>query len=509
MSTPKPGPYATVSDLDTTADYPPAPPASHGDTWVSSSRRKDKDGADDDPLRGYRDEVRILRESVAALTNQRDQLNSELGARANKLQVVEQLQQSKDSQYEHQERELAACKEEISALRQKLEAVTTSRDQLQSDLSALSGKLQRIEHPESESEKQFAQLEWQLRERDERIAALTEEMASRANQQFLETAEREDLQARLERARADISAMAQRRERQANGQSDAERERIWREASVAQHQEDLTHLQRRVTRHREDLQRAEAHRQVVQAMVWEREHMLDERDARLRTLQKEVDAQRSDHGKTLERANNQLAQALARSGAGERHFGEPFPAATVPVADAESRQRIGALEAQLAEGREALRQLQEQLQGAQHTNQALRDELAVAEGRLREAEEGSQHFEARPQSEVATHVPTPRSGQRLLVRTEGAAGIVHVLGRRTTIGRIPGNDLCVDSESVSRHHAVVLVGDNGTMIEDLNSTNGVFVNEVRVSRHELRPGDVVTIGKVRFRFVFKPDSDQH
>ena len=94
----------TVSDLDTTADYPPAPPASHSDTWVHSSRRKDKDGAEDDPLRGYRDEVRILRESVAALTNHRDQLQAELGARANKLQVVEQLQQSKDVQFEHQER---------------------------------------------------------------------------------------------------------------------------------------------------------------------------------------------------------------------------------------------------------------------------------------------------------------------------------------------------------------------------------------------------------------------
>ena len=507
MSTPKPGPFATASDLDITADYPPAPPASHGDTWVKSSHPKDKDGADHDPLRGYRDELRILRESVAALTNQRDQLQSELGARANKLKVVEQLQQSKDSQYEHQERELAACKEEISALRQKLEAVTTSRDQLQSDLSALSGKLQRIEHPESE--KQFAQLEWQLRERDERIAALTEEMAARAHQQFLESAEREDLQARLERARADISAMAQRRDREANGQSDSERERLWREAAVARHQEDLTHLQRRVIRHREDLQRAEAQRQVLEAMLREREDMIDERDTRLRTLQKEVDSQRSDHGKTLERANNQLAQALSRSGAGERHFGEPFPAATLPVPDPESRQRIDALEAQLADGREVLRQLQEQLQGAKNSNQALRDELAVAEGRLREAEDGSQNAEAPPQSEVATHVPTPRSGQRLLVRTDGDSGIVHVLERRTTIGRIPGNDLCVDSESVSRHHAVVLVGDNGTMIEDLNSTNGVMINDVRVLRHELRPGDVVTIGKIRFRFVVKPDSDHN
>ncbi len=100
--------------------------------------------------------------------------------------------------------------------------------------------------------------------------------------------------------------------------------------------------------------------------------------------------------------------------------------------------------------------------------------------------------------------PLP-AGQRLLVRTEGDSGIVHVLGRRTTIGRTPDNDLSIDAESISRHHAVVLATDTSTVVEDLNSTNGVFVNDVRVTRHELRAGDVLTIGKASFRYVLKPD----
>ncbi len=87
------------------------------------------------------------------------------------------------------------------------------------------------------------------------------------------------------------------------------------------------------------------------------------------------------------------------------------------------------------------------------------------------------------------------------MRTVGDTGIVHVLGRRTTIGRIPSNDLCIDTEFVSRHHAVVLVTDSGTVVEDLNSTNGVFVNDVRVTRQELREGDVLTIGTTSFRYV--------
>jgi len=93
---------------------------------------------------------------------------------------------------------------------------------------------------------------------------------------------------------------------------------------------------------------------------------------------------------------------------------------------------------------------------------------------------------------------------RVLVRTEGDSGIVHRLGRRTTIGRTPDNDLCIDADFISRHHAVVLDAAGGTVIEDLNSTNGVFVNGLRVGRRQLAVGDMVTIGKTAFRFLVKP-----
>jgi hypothetical protein len=96
---------------------------------------------------------------------------------------------------------------------------------------------------------------------------------------------------------------------------------------------------------------------------------------------------------------------------------------------------------------------------------------------------------------------------RLLVRTEGDTGIVHLLRRTTTIGRTPDNDLCIDADFISRHHAVVLVAAGGTVLEDLNSTNGVYVNGVRVSRHQLTEGDLVTIGKTGFRYILKPQAE--
>jgi len=95
-------------------------------------------------------------------------------------------------------------------------------------------------------------------------------------------------------------------------------------------------------------------------------------------------------------------------------------------------------------------------------------------------------------------------GARLLVRSQDGHEVVHVLGRKTTVGRTPDNDLQIDASFISRHHAVLLVHGTQTVIEDLNSTNGVYVNSHRISRETLNDGDLVTVGKARFRFVIRP-----
>jgi len=89
---------------------------------------------------------------------------------------------------------------------------------------------------------------------------------------------------------------------------------------------------------------------------------------------------------------------------------------------------------------------------------------------------------------------------RVLIRTDGNTDFVHVLGRRTRIGRGSDNELVLDTKHVSRYHAVLLAGPVHTTIEDLNSTNGVFVNGRRVSRQALKDGDRVTVGRTQFRY---------
>jgi pSer/pThr/pTyr-binding forkhead associated (FHA) protein len=89
---------------------------------------------------------------------------------------------------------------------------------------------------------------------------------------------------------------------------------------------------------------------------------------------------------------------------------------------------------------------------------------------------------------------------RVLIRTDGNTDYVHVLGRRTRIGRGSDNELVLDTKHISRYHAVLLAGPVHTSIEDLNSTNGVFVNGKRVSRQALKDGDRVTVGRTQFRY---------
>jgi hypothetical protein len=107
-----------------------------------------------------------------------------------------------------------------------------------------------------------------------------------------------------------------------------------------------------------------------------------------------------------------------------------------------------------------------------------------------------------PASAKSNVAVLPQAGAAArLVRIDGGTEVIHVLHRRTQIGRMPSLELHIDSSSVSRRHAVILTAPGGAIVEDCMSTNGTFVNGVKVSRHLLHDGDLLTIGDARFRFV--------
>ena len=72
---------------------------------------------------------------------------------------------------------------------------------------------------------------------------------------------------------------------------------------------------------------------------------------------------------------------------------------------------------------------------------------------------------------------------------------------RYTVGRLPDNDIRIDNAAVSGHHALIINILNDSFLEDLNSTNGTYVNGKIVKKHAMQHGDVITVGHHALRFV--------
>ena len=78
---------------------------------------------------------------------------------------------------------------------------------------------------------------------------------------------------------------------------------------------------------------------------------------------------------------------------------------------------------------------------------------------------------------------------------------VQITKDKTTLGRRPYNDIVIDNLAVSGEHAVLQMGPDGVFIEDLNSTNGTYVNGKAIKRHVLQHNETIEIGKYKIRFL--------
>lgn len=72
---------------------------------------------------------------------------------------------------------------------------------------------------------------------------------------------------------------------------------------------------------------------------------------------------------------------------------------------------------------------------------------------------------------------------------------------RTTLGRRPYNDVVIDNLAVSGEHAVLQMSGSDVFLEDLNSTNGTYVNGKAIKKQQLQGGDTIEIGKYKIKFV--------
>ncbi len=112
------------------------------------------------------------------------------------------------------------------------------------------------------------------------------------------------------------------------------------------------------------------------------------------------------------------------------------------------------------------------------------------------------------QEKAAQSAPSPQAqpaagpAAKLVVISEEFFGREISLDLPTMVlGRMPENEIVLDHGSISRHHAKIVKDGSHYTIFDLGSQNGVLVNGEKYDRIELRKGDILDLGHVRFRFV--------
>ena len=105
-----------------------------------------------------------------------------------------------------------------------------------------------------------------------------------------------------------------------------------------------------------------------------------------------------------------------------------------------------------------------------------------------------------PRGQFADMLPLSQRAYLEITGSEEKDGIFELGKKAVVVGRSPECDIQLEVQNVSRKHARVLLHNEEYLIEDLDSTNGVFVNGIRVVRCVLRNNDQIEIGGVKLMF---------
>ncbi|MBP9708122.1 MAG: FHA domain-containing protein [Oligoflexales bacterium] len=90
----------------------------------------------------------------------------------------------------------------------------------------------------------------------------------------------------------------------------------------------------------------------------------------------------------------------------------------------------------------------------------------------------------------------PLSGQEIKLRRDA-----------TILGRDSGNLVILDDSEVSSNHCQIQKVGEDYQVFDMNSTNGTFVNDQRIVKAKLKSGDVLTVGRTKFKFALEEEAN--
>lgn len=89
---------------------------------------------------------------------------------------------------------------------------------------------------------------------------------------------------------------------------------------------------------------------------------------------------------------------------------------------------------------------------------------------------------------------------KLVILNQGMTGRTFELNiERTTVGRVEDNTFQIADGSVSSHHAEIVLRGTNIVIRDLNSTNGTYINNDKITETVLKPGQILRFGQVELK----------
>ena len=476
----------------------------------------------DDALFAFEQEIDIHLQQVA-------QLEAELNQRGGEIATLQGGERERDSvinelKAELQSRDLAL--NERAAELGRLRAITQDSGGIIADLE------RRLKLQGTDS----TRLQIELAERDARLAAMQEDVraatarmherdeehaASRAAQEGL----RQQLNRRVEEITGLITTVQNEKGRAAALEAELgarirataeieSRQRVHDEISESQARE-LDNWKEKWSEVAAAVGEKEARLAHLESDVRVSAAELAVRAERINTLQKTIEDQ-ADTLTALERELRDKAETLARF-EGDLRVAEDSmlrlesqlrqktdQQSGVQRTLDEQRGQIRHLQDTLSTRDAAVTRLESELKGSNEIIGNIQRDIRRLSGEEQVPRAAAPRFEP-PAPVVPTPAPEPELVTRLLVRMDSETEVVHVINRKVTnIGRTDDNDISIDTRYISRHHAKILAGPNATIIEDLGSTNGIYVNDHRVkSRQALNDGDIVMVGKTRFRFAVK------
>jgi chromosome segregation ATPase len=446
---------------------------------------------------------------------------------------------------------LSALQREHASIVPKLEEAAKSGTQLDADLKTTRARITALNGELKTSQDRAAELAAQIEHRETEInttrsalgstkmqaSAYLELLSTRAWRAEFDQNLFRELDARVGEATDGFDALESERNRLRDELADlesrlatqsvaseAERKRL--SAALAAHEQTAAEINEKLTvqgqaiaelkavAERNQLEHASQMNELRAQHATHVEKILGERTTQIEKLHTErsaqVEAMRSEHAALVAKLE---AEAEAREG----------ESAVLMAHLKEARRPIEVIEAEVAELREQLAAKTVEHTGLAEEQGKLKSTLERTRGALEEREflirrlERSESNNANVLGRIQTSIErlggtplhvgsAPPAGEwsAELIRVDGDRPVTYTLSRRTRIGRAAGCELQIDSNSVSRHHALILVGPRDTIIEDLNSTNGVIVNGRKVTKTLLSDGDSVTIGEIQFRYIARP-----